>query len=671
MDNILFEPENKSNFEELLSSGLVDTFRSLYPKKAGAYTWWGPKNKNRIENRGSRLDYFLVSEELLPSVHNIKFHTDIQGSDHCPISMMISPAVPKRELDRGDLAVLWRSINWPTMREELFSRQREIALSAFYQQWEKVETLQNELLGSWVARALAVQAVVDSNSEVGVDGVRWTTDAQKAQAALFLKTKGYRPLPYRHTEIVENGKTRIIHVPTSRDKAMLTLCAFALDPVAESTADHRSFFARKGRSLMDLHAYLHQELSGRNAPEWVVVIDVQSFYGSITHEWLLEHTPMDKDILYSLLKAGVVMKGDLFPTEQGISLGTSLSPILGNMILDGLQSRIFDRLFPNGRFDYSDGKMFRFADDILILARSEEHAKFIMQVVEEFLAERGLRINHEKSYITNVYCGFDFLSRHSQRKSDVLHATPADKAIIKAERELETLIMNFKGTQRALISKINQKLSGLATYHRVTDAYMDFRHIDAVVEGLLIEFMCRKKYKHWKRKTVLNKFWIKEGECYVFVLPNDPSCRVKRIAPLEIVKHKPCKLSFNPYLDWKYYNWLQERRDVQKANGKYYAVWTRQSGKCAYCGQAMLPDQEVEIVERVIGEGRHVRNLQYIHRQCAYDSFFNSDELGEHINLFSMLDGINSKAPVENTPYMELTEYFRLCKKAAFSLTFK
>ena len=101
---------------------------------------------------------------------------------------------------------------------------------------------------------------------------------------------------------------------------------------------------------MDLHAYLHQELSGRNAPEWVVVIDVQSFYGSITHEWLLEHTPMDKDILYSLLKAGVVMKGDLFPTEQGISLGTSLSPILGNMILDGLQSRIFDRLFPNGRF---------------------------------------------------------------------------------------------------------------------------------------------------------------------------------------------------------------------------------------------------------------------------------------------------------------------------------
>ena len=68
---------------------------------------------------------------------------------------------------------------------------------------------------------------------------------------------------------------------------------------------------------------------------------------------------------------------------------------------------------------------------------------------------------------------------------------------------METLIMNFKGTQRALISKINQKLSGLATYHRVTDAYMDFRHIDAVVEGLLIEFMCRKKYKHWKRKTVL------------------------------------------------------------------------------------------------------------------------------------------------------------------------
>lgn len=156
-----------------------------------------------------------------------------------------------------------------------------------------------------------------------------------------------------------------------------------------------------------------------------------------------------------------------------------------------------------------------------------------------------------------MYVGFDFLSRHYQRKNDVLYATPVDKAIIiKAERELETLIMNFKGMQRALIAKINQKPGGLAAYHRITDAYMDFRHIDAVVEGLLIEFMCRKKYKHWKRETVLKKFWVKEGEHYVFVLPNDPSCRVKRIAPLGIVKHKSCKLSFNPYLARKYYNWL-------------------------------------------------------------------------------------------------------------------
>ena len=270
------------------------------------------------------------------------------------------------------------------------------------------------------------------------------------------------------------------------------------------------------------------------------------------------------------------------------------------------------------------------------------------------LREHISNLSEPVTLAANMYVGFDFLSRHYQRKNDVLYATPVDKAIIiKAERELETLIMNFKGMQRALIAKINQKPGGLAAYHRITDAYMDFRHIDAVVEGLLIEFMCRKKYKHWKRETVLKKFWVKEGEHYVFVLPNDPSCRVKRIAPLEIVKHKPCKLSFNPYLARKYYNWLQERRDVQKANGKYYAIWTRQSGKCAYCGQAMLPDREVEIIENVIGEGRHMRNLQYTHRPCAYDSFPHSDEPGEHINLFSLPEGINSEAPVEKSPFTD------------------
>ena len=130
-------------------------------------------------------------------------------------------------------------------------------------------------------------------------------------------------------------------------------------------------------------------------------------------------------------------------------------------------------------------------------------------------------------------------------------------------------------------------------------------------------------------------------------------------------------LKFNPYLDADYQIYLQHQRDVQKSSGKYKAVWTRQSGKCYYCGYPMLADQRVEVIEKNIGEGRRVDNLIYIHSQCAYDIFSSADvPIGDHIDLFSMLDGIMDDAPLEKSPYLELTDFFHQCKRPTVSLRF-
>ena len=240
----------------------------------------------------------------------------------------------------------------------------------------------------------------------------------------------------------------------------------------------------------------------------------------------------------------------------------------------------------------------------------------------------------------------------------------------RMEQELEKFIFGFVGTQRELIEKINQKLTGWGNYHRVEDAYMEFRHIDAVVEGLLIKKMCAK-YPRWHRQTVLDKFWMTDGDNYVFVLPADKTVRVNRLAPLPIVRHKPCKLSFNPYLDNDYHIYLKHRRDVQKSNGRYRAVWTRQSGRCAYCGERMLADQDVELIERNLGQGWNIRNLIYIHRQCGETVIYSNEDTGEHIDLFSLLDGIMDDAPAEESPYMELTEFFRRSKEQIINIHFK
>lgn len=124
-----------------------------------------------------------------------------------------------------------------------------------------------------------------------------------------------------------------------------------------------------------------------------------------------------------------------------------------------------------------------------------------MQAIQSFLSERGLCFNQEKTYIAHVSKGFNFLSWHFRRENGVVEVQPTDNAIKRIEHELEDFIMQFKGTQRALIEKLNDKLSGWAAYHRSTDAYMVFRHIDAIVEGLLVLKMCQK-YSRWHRETV-------------------------------------------------------------------------------------------------------------------------------------------------------------------------
>lgn len=350
-----------------------------------------------------------------------------------------------------------------------------------------MEWFQRQLVGSWAARVLAVREAADRNKAPGVDGVRWKTDEQKVKAALSLTPRGYRPLPYLYRELEENGKLRKNLIPAVRDKAMQILYTYALDPVAESTADRKSFFARKGRSALDAHAYLIRDLSGANAPVLVVLIDVQTFYDTVLHDWLLENIPMEKIMLKKFLKAGMIRNGELFSTDTGMSMASSLSAVLGNMILDGLQTYIYNRLYPSGGVDYLGGNLIRFADDMVITVRTRIQAEQVMQIVAEFLAQRGLRMHPDKSYIASVYQGFDCLGRHYQRQGGVLSVTPADSSIRKMERDLEGLISNFTGTQRELIEKINQKLAGWGNYHRTEDAYMEFRHIDSVVEALLVK----------------------------------------------------------------------------------------------------------------------------------------------------------------------------------------
>ena len=87
--NAGFSDQERGKMTELLSSGFADSFRSLYPDKEGAYTWWSYRFNARKNNAGWRIDYFILSDRLLPRVEDQVMPSDVTGSDHCPVELIL------------------------------------------------------------------------------------------------------------------------------------------------------------------------------------------------------------------------------------------------------------------------------------------------------------------------------------------------------------------------------------------------------------------------------------------------------------------------------------------------------------------------------------------------------------------------------------------------------
>ena len=88
--NAGFSDEERAKMTQLLSSGFTDTFRYLYPDATGAYSWWSYRFRAREKNAGWRIDYFLVSDRLRPRIQEASILSDVQGSDHCPVSLLLA-----------------------------------------------------------------------------------------------------------------------------------------------------------------------------------------------------------------------------------------------------------------------------------------------------------------------------------------------------------------------------------------------------------------------------------------------------------------------------------------------------------------------------------------------------------------------------------------------------
>ena len=256
------------------------------------------------------------------------------------------------------------------------------------------------------------------------------------------------------------------------DRAMQTLYKFALEPLAETLADPNSYGFRIGRSTHDAIGQCFNDLCRAGSPQWILEGDIKGCFDHISHSWLMKNIPMDKEMLEKWLKCGFVETRKIFPTEEGTPQGGTISPVLMNMTLDGLE-RILKERFPMrrtvaGKTIYDQINFVRYADDFIVTGKSPETLRNeVMPLIKDFLAERGLQLSEEKTVITHISDGFDFLGQNIRKYNGKLLIKPSKNAVKAFLKKVRTIVKENKtATQDLLIRKLNPVIRGWVNYHR-------------------------------------------------------------------------------------------------------------------------------------------------------------------------------------------------------------
>ena len=185
----------------------------------------------------------------------------------------------ERLKDTKSLTNQWKTIDWSKVENEVNRLQTRIAKATADGDRNKAKRLQYLLTHSFSAKALAVKKVTTNKGKrtSGVDKKLWSTSATKMKAVFTLTDRGYRAKPLKRVYIAKKGKNkkRPLGIPTMYDRAMQTLYAEALEPIAETRADTISFGFRKGRSAKDACEQVFNVLARKCSPTWILEGDIK------------------------------------------------------------------------------------------------------------------------------------------------------------------------------------------------------------------------------------------------------------------------------------------------------------------------------------------------------------------------------------------------------------
>jgi RNA-directed DNA polymerase len=319
----------------------------------------------------------------------------------------------------------------------------------------------------------------------------------------------------------------------------------------------------------------------------------------------------------------------MFPTEEGTPQGGIISPTLANMTLDGLQKVLaekYKRRTIKGQHYSPMVNLVRYADDFIITCENRETLeKEIKPLVSDFMAERGLTLSEEKTVITNVNDGFDFLGFNIRKYGNEVLTKPTKEAEKRFMENIRKIIKGNKGCkQESLIRMLNARIRGWGNYYRHGATRDSFHRVDHEIFLSLWQWAKRRHSKKGKR-WIKDRYWHNiRGNNWTFASKfkkangkEDQLTLLTLTSACAYIPYKQIKGDVNPFdPEWRLYLNQRVKADMLvslKGRKSLLYLWEKQKRVCPICGEPIDTHKAWNVMETT-RDGKKCNLL--VHDEC-------------------------------------------------------
>lgn len=472
--------------------------------------------------------------------------------------------------DRKGNGALWNSIDWEKARRIVNRLQTRIVKAVKAEDKQKVRSLQRLLARSFSGKLIAVKRVSENRGKrtAGVDDKLLDTPAKKWRQACQLNRKDYRPQPLKRQYIPKkNGKKRPLGIPVMQDRAEQCLELLGLEPVAECTSDTHSYGFRKKRSVQDAIGACFNALRGSGSAQWILEGDIKGCFDHISHDWMVEHIPMNKRKLKLWLKSGYLEKRMYYPSEEGTPQGGIISPTLANMALNGLQDLLLREFKKPDKVH-----LVRYADDFIITGNSEELlSNRVKPIVAKFLLERGLELSTGKTRISHIGDGFNFLGFNIRKYKGKLLIKPSRPNVAAVKRKIRDIVMaNQSAKTDNLIGMLNPIIRGWGNFYRHVVSQQIFDKTDRAIWAMIWKW-AKRRHPNKPSRWIKSKYFQSKGARNWVISEKHSKLELLTMSSVPIFRHIKIRSDANPYdPHWKNYF---EKRSKEPPAGRLTALY--------------------------------------------------------------------------------------------------